>query len=241
MKWKQLRIPLLVFTFANVFFVFGKSILDPTIGKRTITPFVFPQVVPLPQWQLVASQPLENQTVERPPFGKLVLPGIHYSYVKNNLHGSSKDVPRPSSLAPLDIKMRYEVETDGDVKRFIKDNTAIQFSLNQPSPVVRQREGLGFYALFVYEKRAYLDACINPRGGSTFTQEQFSYNRINYDVQFNRLVLWVLGYQGLRDNRCLWTHLSIPLNQSSPETAYVILEDAWFSWYQWWQTRFPRP
>lgn len=224
--WKQLRIPLLVFAFANVLFVFGKSILDPTVGKRTITPFVFPSVVPLPQWQWVASQPLENQTVERPPFGKLVLPGIHYRYVQNDL--------------PLDIKMRYEVETDGDGKRFIKDNTAIQVSLTQPLVVVRQHEGLGFYGLFVYQKRAYLDACINPRGGSTFTQEQFSYNRIHYDVQFDRLLLWLLGQQGLRDNRCLWTYLSIPLNQSSPESAYVILEKAWFSWYHWWRPRFPK-
>lgn len=237
--WKQLRIPLLVFTFVNVLLVFGKSILDPTIGKRTITPFVFPSVVPLPQWQLVASQPLEIKTVDRPPFGKLDLPGIQYRYVQNGLHASSRE-GAPSSPAPLDIKMRYEVETDGDGKRFIKDNTAIQFSLNQPSMVVREHEGLGFYGMFVYEKRAYLNACINPRGGSTFTQEQFTYNRIHYDLQFERLIFWLLGQQGLRDNRCLWTHLSIPLNQSSPESAYVTLEKAWFSWYDWWHRRFPK-
>jgi cyanosortase A-associated protein len=80
-------------------------------------------------------------------------------------------------------------------------------------------------------KRAYLDACINSRGGSTFTEEQFRANRIQYDVQFNRLLPWLLGQQELRDQRCLWTHLSIPLNQSSPESSYHILENAWFSWY----------
>ena len=227
MIWKQLRIPLLALTCANILFVFGRSILDPTIGKRTVTPFVFPQVVPLPQWQRVASQPLENITVERPPFGKLVLPGSSYSYIQNDL--------------PLDIKMRYEVQTDGNVKNFIRNQSGIKFPLNQPLVVVRKDERVGFYGLFVHQKRAYLDACINSRGGSTFTKEQFSYNRTQYDMQFNRLLPWLLGQEKLRDKRCLWTHMSIPLNQSSPESAYVILEKAWESWYQWWHPRFPKP
>lgn len=266
-RWSKLRLPLLVFIFANVLFVFGRSILDPTIGKRTVTPFVFPKVVSLPQWRLVTSHPLKDQTVERPPLGKLILPGRQYRYIQNDLHASfgsqsgedlkasrgEKDsspelalrprtgVEAPHPKAPLNIEMRYEVETDGDVKQFIKNNTAIQFLLDQPLLVVRQQEGVGFYGVFVYQKRAYLDACINSRGGSTFTKEQFSYNRIQYDVQLNRLLPWLLGLQPLRDKRCLWTHLSIPLNQSSPEQAYLILENAWFSWYKWWSSRFPKP
>lgn len=225
--WKQLQIPLLVLTCANVLLVFGRSILDPTIGKQTVTPFVFPSVVPLAQWQPIASQPLKNKTVDRAPFGKLVLPGRHYRYIQNNL--------------PLDIKIRYEVQTTGDVKEFIRREGGIQLSLNQPLLVVRENERVGFYGLFVHDKRAYLDACINPNGGSTFTKEQFSYNRIHYDIQLNRLLPWLLGQQKLRDKRCLWTHLSIPLNKSSPQSAYVILENAWFSWYQWWRPRFPKP
>lgn len=227
-SWKQLRMPLLVLTCANVLFVLVRTILDPTIGKHTVTPFVFPSVVTLPQWQLVASHPLKAQTIERPPpLSKFILPARQYRYIQNDLR--------------LDIEMRYKVETDGDVKQFIKDNTAIRFLLDQPLLIVRQQEGLGFYGLFVYQKRAYLDACINSQGGSTFTREQFSYNRIHYDVQFNRLLPWLLGQEALRDKRCLWTHLSIPLNQSSPESAYLILERAWFSWYKWWSTRFPKP
>ncbi len=224
--WKQLRVPLLIFTFVNVLLVFGRSILDPAVGKRTITPFVFPSVVPLPQWQLLEGHPLENHTVERPPFGKVVLSGRQYHYIQNGL--------------PLDIEMRYEVGKEADVKQLTKENTAIQFSVAQPLIVVRQRAGLGFYGLFVYQKRAYLDACINSRGGSTFTKEQFRSNRIHYDLQLNRLIPWLLGQQELRDQRCLWTHLSIPLNQSSPESSYHILENAWFSWYEWWRPRFPK-
>ena len=225
--WKRLRIPLLMLTCANVLFVLGRSILDPTIGKRTLTPFVFPSAVTLPQWQLIASEPLEPYTFERPPFEQLRLPGRHYRYIQNDLH--------------LDIKMRYEVETNGDVKGLIRERNDIKFSLNKPLLVVRQHEQLGFYGLFIYQNRAYLDACINSQGGSTFTQEQFSYNRLHYDVQFKDLLAWLFIQQPLRDNRCLWTDLSIPLNQSSPESAYVILENAWESWYQWWRPRFPKP
>lgn len=225
--WKQLRIPLLILTCANVLFVFGRSILDPTIGKRTLTPFVFPSVVPLAQWQLVASQPLKANTVESSSFGKLELPGRQYRYIQNGL--------------PLDIKTRYEVETDGDVKEFIKSHAGIRLSLNQPGLVVRQHPQLGFYGVYVYQKRAYLDACINSRGGSTFTTEQFRYNRMHYDVQFNRVLAWLFVQQPLNDRRCLWSHLSIPLNQSSPSSAVVILEKAWESWYKWWSPRFPKP
>jgi len=45
---------------------------------------------------------LEAETVDLQAFGKLVLPGREYRYIQNDL--------------PLDIKMRYEVETDGDFK-----------------------------------------------------------------------------------------------------------------------------
>ncbi len=222
---KQLRIALLAIASANVLLVFSRSILDPSIGKRPIAPFTFPTAVPLPQWQQSAAQPLPKLTVERWPYGKLNLPGIHYRYQQNNL--------------PLDIKMRYEVETDGNVRQITENNSEVRFLQLKSQPVIRQHQQLGFYGLFVYEQRAYLDACINSRGGSTFTSAQFDTNRIRYDSQLNRLIPWLLGQQNLRDNRCLWAQLSIPLYKSSPQSAYKVLETAWFSWYQWWQPRFP--
>lgn len=224
--WKKLRLPVLIITFTSAIFVFGRTITDPSIGKRSATPFIFPLSVPLPQWQFIASKSLPNQIAEQLPYGKLILPGMHYRYQQSGI--------------PLDIKMRYEINTAGDVKQLIEMHTDIRFGPNQSMPIIRERKQLGFYGVFVYGQQAYLDACINPSGGSTFTSTQFDYNRIHYDFQFQRLFLWLLGRQELRDNRCLWTHLSIPLNQSDPESAYSNLEQAWFSWYKWWQTRFPK-
>lgn len=223
--WKKLRLPVLIITFSSAIFVFGRTITDPSIGKRKATFFVFPSSVPLLQWQFIASKPLPNRIVEQLPYGKLILPGMQYRYQQNSI--------------PLDIKMRYEINTAGDVKQLIETHTDIRFPPNQSMPIIRENK-LGFYGVFVYAQQAYLDACINPSGGSTFTSGQFDYNRIHYDFQFQRLFLWLLGRQELRDNRCLWTHLSIPLNQSDPESAYSTLEQAWFSWYKWWQTRFPK-
>lgn len=222
--WKKLRLPVLIVTFTSALFVFGRTITDSSIGKRTATPFVFPSAVPLPPWQFMSSKPLPNQIVEQLPYGKLILPGMHYRYQQNGI--------------PLKIDMRYEVNTAGDVKQLIEMHTDVKFLPNQPMPIIREHK-LGFYGVYVYQQQAYLDACINPSGGSTFTSAQFDYNRIHYDLQFQRLLLWLLGRQELRDNRCLWTHLSIPLNQSDPD-AYSTLEQAWFSWYKWWQTRFPK-
>lgn len=220
-RWKELRISLLATIFGAVLFVLGKSILYPTSSDRTVSPFIFPAAVSLPQWQPLASHPLDNPTAERPQY----ISEKHYRYIQNSLS--------------LDIEMRYLVNTNGDVKDFIKNYTAIRSSAGQLLPVLRQQKGVGFYNLFVHQGRAYVSACINSRGHSTVTDNQFRRNRNIYDVPSSRIVLWLLGQAELRDERCLWAHLSVPLKNSSPEDAYQTLEKAWFSWYQWWSQRFP--
>ena len=215
---KQWRMPLLVVTNAFVILVLGKIILSPSSVKQTSTTAEFPPVVPLPKWQLIETKPLP-----RIYFGVL---GKQYRYIQNQL--------------PLDIELRYIIETDGNIQQLIDKHTSIQFSAIQPTLSIRQQPGVGFYGVYVYQQRAYLDACINPRGSSTFTAEQFSNNRKLYELQFNRLLGYLLADTPLRERRCLWSHLSIPLKDASPETAYNNLETSWFSWYKWWNSRFPK-
>lgn len=215
--WKNLRIPFLAVTLSSVFLVLGKVILYPAVSNRTATPFVFPPAVPLPEWQTLPSQSLVAQTTQDPNY----ISGKRYQYTQKSL--------------PLDIEMRYLVNTVGDVKDFLKTYTSISLS-----PTLRQQEGVGFYGLFTYQGKAYLSSCINPYGGSTVTDNQFKQNRNTKDLQISRLLPWLLGQEDLKDERCLWTQLSIPLRYSSPEPTYQILEKAWFSWHQWWQPRFPK-
>lgn len=222
---KQLQIPLLIFVFANIAVVLSKVVLDPTIGKKTVTPFVFPQSVPLSGWQLVASEPLKVKTAEATE-KKEIPNGKQYRYTKDDL--------------TLDVEMLYELETHGEYKEFLRNYTSIQGAPDEQFLVVRQQPGIGTYGMFALQNRAYLNACINPRGGSTLTRQQYSDNRVRYDLLSDRLILWLLGQRSLRDQRCLWSHFSIPLNKSSPESAYATLEKAWFSWYQWWINRYPQ-
>jgi cyanosortase A-associated protein len=214
MIWKQFRVPLLALTFSSVLFVLATIVLVPTKDKRTVTTFVFPEKVPLPQWRLSESLPLP-----KPKKDSITLfAQRRYRYQKKDLL--------------LDIEMRYL--TDGDVVKLLRD-----FNFISSSAVIRQQQKVGYYGLGVDKQRAYLSACINPQGNSTFTNEQFNHNRYFYALQPQRLLSWLLEQEKLQDRRCLWAHLSVPLKNSSPEAAYQVLETAWFSWYQWWQPRFP--
>lgn len=213
---KQLQMSLLVITNAFVILVLGKIVLFPSIHKDSF----FPPVVPLPKWQLIDS--IEINSISEKPW---ILPGRHYRYTQNQL--------------PLSIYMHSVEPPDGDVKQLIDRHTAIKFSAAQPTLSIRQQAGVGFYGVYVYQQQAYLDACINERGISTFTAEQFSQNRKHYELQFNRLLSHLFtGTPPLRERRCLWSHLSIPLKGASPEAAYNNLETIWFYWYTWWSSRF---
>lgn len=221
-SWMKIRILLLRIQLFGVFFVLGKSIFYPTVKDSTVTPFVFPTAVPLPQWQLVKTGPVNSQLIKPPAYlsGKYVS-GKRYYYIQNDLS--------------LDIEMRYLVNTNGDLKSFIKSYTG------QLLPVLHEQKGVGFYSMFIHQKRAYLSACINPYGYSTVTSDQFRRNGLRYSVQLDRIVSWLTSQTEIMDKSCLWAHLSMPLNNYSQKSASQILESAWFDWYQWWSQRFRNP
>ncbi|MDF5713733.1 MAG: cyanoexosortase A system-associated protein [Rhizonema sp. NSF051] len=216
--WKKFRIPLLAFTFTSIFLTLGNVILLSKKDQSTVTSFNFPEKISLPQWQSSTIYPLRTKPTSNHPE---LISQKNYQYIQNNLI--------------LDVEISYL--TDGDAVKFIRDNT-----LTLSSPVIHQQQGIGYYGFGVDQKRqAYLSACINSQGSTTFTDEQFNKNRHLHDTRPQHLLSWFLGEEQLQDRRCLWTHLSIPLKDSSPEAAYQVLEKAWFSWYQWWRPRFPKP
>lgn len=225
-RGQQVRMPLIAVTFVGVLFTLLRLILDPNAGNHKVTPFAFPPDVPLPEGQLLESQPLTDTVAQLPRQYNAVIAGRYYRYSQNGI--------------PLDIEMRYVVGTLGDVESFIRNYAAMHLPPGQVFQALRQQEGVGFYGVFVHQGRAYLSTCINSHGGSTVTMEQFLHNRHTYDFRFSRLLPWLLGQESLRDRRCLWVHLSTPLNQADSKSAYTVLEKAWFSWYRWWSPRFPK-
>ncbi len=217
----RLRIIVLAVTFVTTIITLGKATLDPTLGKYS--DFTFPATLPLADWQPLDSIALNTQNRQDTGF----ISGRRYQYIKNGV--------------PLDIEMRYET-TNGELKNFLETYTIIKSLPKKPLSITKYQEGVGYYILFTDKHKAYLSSCINPRGGSTVSYEQFSHNRNIYDLKFSRIFIWLIGQEELRDWRCLWNYMSIPVNVDNVPLAhkYQILEKAWLEWYQIWQPRFPK-
>ena len=218
------RTRLLAATFTGVCLVTAYSLIDPAAGRHQVASFLFPDTVLLDSWQLVKTEQLTDQRTDLSRRFDAVKSGKHYSYLKNGI--------------PLEIEIRYVVGTRGNVSSLIGKQTAIPLKVFQ-SGDWHHVKGIGFYTLFLHKDRAYLSTCINSRGGSTITSEQFLHNRYIHDLKYSFLVSWLLGEESPRDLRCLWTHLYTPVNESEPEVAYRILKTAWLDLYHWWQPRFP--
>lgn len=217
--WKTARISILAVTFTGVLLVIGRLTLSPSTGNFSLTPFDFPESVPLTDWQMQKSTPLKISDTSQIKVGR------KYEYQKNN--------------TTLEIEMRYVVGTSGDVENMMKGHTILKSSPGKLA--LTETPGVGFYGILPQQNRLYLSSCINPRGRATVTAEQFRYNRNTRDWNFNRILFWLLGKGNIQDQRCLWTQMSIPLDRTKPEDAKKILENAWVSWYGWWQPRFPEP
>ncbi|MCF4967943.1 cyanoexosortase A system-associated protein [Nostoc sp. CMAA1605] len=218
MYWKENRIKFLALIFGAGILVLGKSILFPNPDEPTANNFIFPQEVPLEEWQPSVVTPAKSLVKDNPD----LLAQKYYRYSKNDLS--------------LDIEMRYlQNFYHADIGVYLQRNLGIT-----SSSVVRYQKEVGYYGLGVEKQTAYLSTCINPRGGTTFTHPQFRDNRFSQDINLNRLIPILLGQEALLDKRCLWVYLSMPLKNSSPEESYQVLEKAWFAWYKWWQPRFPK-
>ncbi|MGL5065448.1 MAG: cyanoexosortase A system-associated protein [Microcoleus sp.] len=215
--WKPVRISLLAVTLGGVLLVAGKSIFYPNSGDRATVEYNFPESVPLADWQMVESVPLQIAETSQVKVGR------KYQYQKNSIS--------------LEVEMRYVLGTNGDIASMMKGHTILKSSPGKLT--VANIAGVGYHGILQQQNRLYLSSCINPRGGATVDAEQFRYNRNTQDLRFDRLVFWLLGKGNIQDQRCLWAQMSVPLDKTTPEAATKILETAWVSWHQWWYPRFP--
>ncbi|MGL5082574.1 MAG: cyanoexosortase A system-associated protein [Microcoleaceae cyanobacterium] len=212
--WKTIRVPLLVLTFGGVFITFAKVILNPVAEKVEIQSVVLPMSVPLPNWQSIDSKAL-NQPL-----------GTQYQYRQGDLN--------------LEIELRYVDHPHDNEKLFREYDPTISPNAKDKGTTIHQQQNLGSYSLSQEKDRAYLRSCINPRGPAAITYEQFIKNRYTYDLKASRFLPVLLGQEPLRDHRCLWVYLSVPIDSTSPDSSYAVLEEVWRSWYLWWHPRFPK-
>jgi cyanosortase A-associated protein len=220
----QWRTSLLATTCLSISLLTIYSWFNPTAGKREVKAFTFPDRIQLNSWQLVKTKtlPLENFKTftesDRHTYPK------YYSYINNGI--------------PLEIEMRYLVGTRGDIVELIKQQKNISKKTIENAEI-KGIPQIGYYILFRDRDRAYLSACINFRGNTTVTGKQFSYNRYTQDLKVNLVLPWLQGKESIRDLRCLWVNLSMPIAESGKSIAYQILTKAWIDWYYWWQPHFP--
>ncbi|MCY7393222.1 MAG: cyanoexosortase A system-associated protein [Leptolyngbyaceae cyanobacterium CAN_BIN12] len=220
LNWQPARISLLAITIGGALLVLGKLLTLPKVDK-TATQLVntLETTVPLSGWQLLNNSELKANNDSR--FGR----SYRFQQGKNTLNA---DV--------------HYMTSDGNISRYLFVYSPVR-TANANLKIKYQPE-TGFYGVLSDKGQAYLTACVNPRGQSTVTEQQFTQSRYTYDLKPNRILPWVLGKESLIDRRCLWTLLSTPVQaNSTPEAseaaAYKMLETAWLSWHQWWQANYP--
>ncbi|RUR79688.1 cyanoexosortase A system-associated protein [Chlorogloeopsis fritschii PCC 9212] len=185
---------------------------------------ILPDKLAVINWQQVNVKPLVEQKKDTQNAIKsaVMLSGKDYSYLKNNQQ--------------LKLQMQYVVNTRGKSNPFLEKQSENLVKESQKQP--RYVKGVGYYTLYSDNNQAYLTACINPRGGSTVTSTQFMQNRYKYDVTWSRILPWVLGKEVLREDSCIWTQLSVPLQGVAASNIYPILELIWNENYIAWQSLF---
>jgi len=220
LNWQPARISLLAITVGGALLVLGKLLTLPKVDKTATQPVnTLETTVPLSGWQLLNNSELKANNDSR--FGR----SYRFQQGKNTLNA---DV--------------HYMTSDGNISRYLFVYSPVR-TANANLKIKYQPE-TGFYGVLSDKGQAYLTACVNPRGQSTVTEQQFTQSRYTYDLKPNRILPWVLGKESLIDRRCLWTLLSTPVQaNSTPEAseaaAYKMLETAWLSWHQWWQANYP--
>lgn len=227
--WRSLQITILALLLGSAVFILGKSVIYPKAAKPDP---MLPKSASLPEWKFLSTNPILNSIASdlddiKPQHSRLIS-GRIYHFI------------RPQQN--LDLEIRYLGETDGDVRKMLKQYKSILIpkAITTNSSILRQRAGIGSYILFTEAERMNLSACINPSGKSSVTRNQFESDRNNYDLQFSRIGAWLKGEAELREQSCLWVNLSMSIKNDSDQARYQLaqnlavqdLEAAWFHWYQ---------
>lgn len=226
---QPLRLTLLALTLGGTLLVLLKAIATPqpnavaSDAGRHLSP-----TVPIDGWQFLDSTAIEDKVTlgagESPAHGQ------RYHYRRGDVR--------------MDVELRHTMG-DGNVSRFLFVYSPVREGNSKLVSGIRHRSDIGYYGVLTHKGRAYLTACINARGSSTVTDQQFRHDRFTYDVQLSRILPWLWGREPLLDHRCLWTLMSIPVKPDAmaesmdSQEAYRKLEAAWVSWYQWWRSNYP--
>lgn len=213
------RLLMLAAMACSVTLVAGRLIFYPAQPKVANRAFAFPEQVGLTN----NSNPIQSEPLTfESDMPKFFVSGHRYRYQHDSW--------------PVEVEMRYLIYPNADLMELIQVYLQPQQGVQRDAITIKQSPDLGSYLLYSNQGQAYLSACINPYGTGTVTDQEFKYNRNFYDIRY-RLWPWLKG-ENLKDERCLWAHLSTPL-EGDLKAAHLVLEQIWPDWYRWWQAEFP--
>ncbi len=231
--WESIRGYLLATTLGVSLVVLGKVIVFPTHPKSRLPVYDFPEQVPLSGWQSTQSHPLAAQLKRGPAFLSNVdlsaIASRHYEYVREGM--------------PLELEMRYFVESYTHVPSIIRDSTLLSKKMGLRD---RTRPGIGSYVLYADQGKLHLSACIDAQGKTSVYDTEMVLNQNHPGAIAKRIAPWLLKQAPLRDLRCLWVNLSM-----SPPTQTVgvldpdaidtkLLEETFIDLVRWWQQNYPK-
>ena len=205
-----------------------------------VATYSFPQQIPLPGWQLTASEPvsipqkeqnLPQQTMDLEAYQieaidsnrKDILSGQIYHYRKagQDLTVNFYYIPSSSNLG--------NVQSYYNLLSFLPDLPKLIEPLEKVNPK-------GHHLQFSSEENHYLTACINSMGKSTATVSQFIAYFYRPYLNPSQWLNLLNGKQTLRDKRCVWGQLSL----AKAERSDAELEAVWQALLSYWQDNFPK-
>lgn len=221
--WENVRNLWLAIALVSSSLVVLRLALTPA-QKPSLPTYTFPQSVPLSRWEFVKATPIGVQKLYTPSLATsvddLTLSGQAYRYLRNG--------------QPLEVEMRY-FDRIAHVPDILRETT-IRLDRIEFTP---QRSELGAYAMYQRSDRLHLTACISAAGETTVERGELNSVQLRPTVLAGRIVPWFLGQAPLRDMRCLWTRISMPINPAAPQTTQQELEQAWGEWVNWWRKNYP--
>lgn len=188
--------------------VMARSVVDSSWGK-TVMP-TLPETIKLPAWQQTAMKPV---SIKHPEYD-LKSQGNLYKFMT-------------ASNAEVTLEIFFYENPSGGMDQFFEIFSPDEKRKSALPNMTITKDINGFYGLYYTESHAKLSACINPRGNSTVTNEQFLANRRTFDLSPKRFLPVFFGLERLRDWRCLWVNFSVPREKSDENKSSQILVGAW--------------
>jgi cyanosortase A-associated protein len=204
-----------------------RMLLDPTMGKPQS--FNFPNEISVKGWRVSKVDALEHPEQYRAD----ILASRRYLY------------QAATGGQVLTVDSRYYItrkipaQTGELLNAFMMKRTyggkPLPFQLSQ-----REFSPGNYYDLFHYQQRAYLSACIDPKGFSNVSTGQLRQRQLDQRRDGLKVLNWLFSPAPLMDERCVWTQLSMPYTGNDPQPTYQQLGQFWEQWLPWWRQNYPK-